>query len=425
LDSIRHTGDYMKITMNDENILSIAQLKSFLSGVGTISFNINKRGNENKQEMYDWVGNLLSKVRYFSLKKKEKGIVVSYVQSITDLSKSHIKKLIKRKKKYGKLRLSEIKKNTFPTRYDTSDIARLIETDNAHGRISGPATKRILQREYLEFKRQEFEMISHISISHLYNIRKSKRQYQSQILFIEKTQAVNRNIGERRKPQTNGKPGFLRVDSVHQGDWDKEKGVYHINLVDEETQWEIVGCVEGISEYFMTPLLEELLARFPFEILGFHSDNGSEYINCVVAKLLKKLLIDQTKSRARRTNDNGLVECKNGAVVRKHMGYVYIHKKYAREINFFYRENMDEYLNFHRPCGFARSRTDDKGKITKIYDKYLTPYEKLQTILDWQKYLKSGINENHLNKESRKLSDNQSAEKMQKAKSKLFKNFTR
>lgn len=415
----------MKITMNDENILSIAQLRNFLSGVGAISFNINKRGNRNKQEMYDWVGNLLSRVRYFSLKKKEKGIVVGYVKSITNLSKGHIKKLIKRKKKYGKLRLSENKKNSFPVVYDTSDIARLIETDNAHGRISGSATKRILQREYLEFGRTEFEMISHISTSHLYNIRKSKKQYQSQILFIEKTRAVNRNIGERRKPQTEGKPGFLRVDSVHQGDWDKEKGVYHINLVDEETQWEIIGCVEGISEYFMIPLLEELLKRFPFEILGFHSDNGSEYINFVVAELLKKLLIDQTKSRSRRTNDNGLVESKNGSVIRKHMGYVYIHKKHAREINSFYRENMDEYLNFHRPCGFATNKTNDKGKITKVYDKYLTPYEKLQTIPNWQKYLKSEITGEYLNQESKKLSDNQSAEKMQKAKSKLFKNFTR
>jgi transposase InsO family protein len=215
------------------------------------------------------------------------------------------------------------------------------------------------------------------------------------------------------------------VDSVHQGDLDKEKGVYHINVVDEETQWEITGCSEGISEYFLAPLLLELLQRFPFVILGLHSDNGSEYINYVVAEILKKLLIDQTKSRSRRTNDNALVEGKNGAVIRKHMGYGYIHKRYATEVNLFYRENMDEYLNFHRPCGFASERVSDKGKIKKIYDRYLTPYERLQTIENWQKYLKPNITEEYLNHESKKLSDNQSAEKMQKAKLKLFKNFTR
>ena len=82
--------------MNDGNILSIAQLQNFLSGVGAISFNINQRGNENKQAMYDWVGNLLARVRYFSSPKKDRSIVIKYVQSITGLSRGHIKKLIRK-----------------------------------------------------------------------------------------------------------------------------------------------------------------------------------------------------------------------------------------------------------------------------------------------------------------------------------------
>src|SRR3989338_1307287 len=105
LDSVCHTGDCMKITMNDQNVLSITQLRNLLSGVGAISFSINKRGNRNKQEMDDLVGTLLSKVRYFSLKKRERGVVIGYVQSITGLSKGHVKKLIKRKKKLCRLRV--------------------------------------------------------------------------------------------------------------------------------------------------------------------------------------------------------------------------------------------------------------------------------------------------------------------------------
>jgi transposase InsO family protein len=62
-------------------------------------------------------------------------------------------------------------------------------------------------------------------------------------------------------------------------------------------------------------------APVPFPIRGFHSDNGSEFINQTLARLLNKLLIEQTKSRLRHSNDNGLVETKNGAVIRKHMGY--------------------------------------------------------------------------------------------------------
>ena len=111
------------------------------------------------------------------------------------------------------------------------------------------------------------------------------------------------------------------------------KGVYFINLVDEVTQWEVVACVPDISELFLEPVLEACLSTFPFRVLGFHSDNGGEYINKIVARLLKKLLIDQTKSRARRTNDNALVEGKNGAVVRRHFGHGHIPKKHAEAIH--------------------------------------------------------------------------------------------
>ncbi len=418
-----HTGDDMKITMNDENIVSITQLKSFLKEVAVVGFTINNIGNKNKQEMYDWVGTVIQKFRYFSLKKRERTLVLDYIEKITGRSRPQVKKLIKKKKKFGKIKLSMVKKYTFPVRYNTSDIARLIETDNAHGRLSGPATKKILLREYSVFEKISYERISHISVPHIYNIRK-KRQYISNILFISKTQSVNRNIGERRKPTPEGKPGYLRVDSVHQGDRDLEKGVYYINMVDEVLQWEIIGAVEGISEQFLEPLLVELLDRFSFVILNFHSDNGSEYINQTVARLLKKLLIDQTKSMARRSTNNALVEGKNGAIIRKHMGRNYIQKKNAKSINRFLRENMDDYLNFHRPCGFATDYTDTKGKIKKKYETYMTPYEKLVSLPDYEQYLKPDVSATSLALISKEQSDNESGQKMQNAKSKLFKNFT-
>lgn len=412
--------------MNDENITSIAQLRSFLKDVvQSVTFSINHIGNKNKQEMYDWVDNTLLRFKYFSLKKKEKSIVLDYILKITGRSRSQIKRLAKKRKTFGRIKLSTFKKNVFPTRYGPLDIARLIETDNAHGRLSGPATKRILEREYLEYGKIEYEMISHISVPHIYNIRKKSRQYKSHTLYIGKTIAVNRNIGKRKKPEPLGKPGFLRIDSVHQGDRDSEKGVYYINLVDEVTQWEVIGCVEGISEYFLLPLLEEILDRFPFIILNFHSDNGSEYINYVVARLLEKLRISQTKSRSRRTNDNALVESKNGSVIRKHMGYSHIPRVNAKIINRFFRENMDEYLNYHRPSGFATTVIDKKGKEMKKYDQYMTPYEKLCSLPGWRQYLKPEVSAHSLKEIAVRMSDNESAQKMQKAKQKLFKNFTR
>jgi hypothetical protein len=344
---------------------------------------------------------------------------------MTNLSRDRLKKLARRRKKLRKLSVVMSGRHSFPKRYSTSDIARLIETDNAHGRISGDATKEILRRELEVYGHTAYEMIAQVSVSHLYNLRNTSRQYLSAALFLQKTQSVTVSIGRRAKPKTDGKPGYLRVDSVHQGDLDKQKGVYHVNLVDEVTQWEIILCVEGISEFFLTPALEAALALFPFCILGFHSDNGSEYINGRVAHLLEKLLIDQTKSRSRRTNDNALVEGKNASRVRKHMGHAHIPKKFAPSINDFYRAHMDVYLNYHRPCAFATETIDKRGKIKKHYDMFMTPYEKLCSIPDYRLYLCEGVTSESLATIARTESDNECATKMQKAKAKLFKTFTR
>ena len=406
----------MNIKMNDSNIVSVAQLRELVKLTGKIEFN----SSSTKEEMYKWIEEVLGRLRYFSLKKKkERGIVISYIRHMTGLSRGHVKKLIKRKRRNGRILRITGTRYRIPKVYDAEDIARLIETDNAHQRMSGRATKEILRRQFEVFDDLRYEKIRHISVSHIYNLR-GTRQYQSHILYIEKTRAVNANIGTRRKPRPDGKPGYLRVDSVHQGDLDKKKGVYHINLVDEVTQWEIIGCVEGISEEFLKSLLEELLELFPFIIINFHSDNGSEYINHIVAGLLNKLKIEQTKSRSRRTNDNALVESKNGSIIRKYMGFAHIPKQYSVLIDTFYREHMDAYLNFHRPCGFSTDKVDNRGKIVKKYDVYMTPFEKLRLIPNVEQYLKPGVTIQGLEEISRKESDNSCAANLQKAKRKLL-----
>jgi transposase InsO family protein len=90
--------------------------------------------------------------------------------------------------------------------------------------------------------------------------------------------------------------------------------------VDAVSQWQVQACVQGISEAFLLPVLMLVMAQFPFEIEGFHSDNGSEYINGKVALMLEKLRIEQTKSRSRHSNDNALAESKNASVVQEAHG---------------------------------------------------------------------------------------------------------
>ena len=119
---------------------------------------------------------------------------------------------------------------------------------------------------------------------------------------MTKTKPTQVRIGERRKPHPPGRPGFVRVDSVHPGDLDGKKGVYEVNLVDEVTQYEFVAAVEALSERFPVPVLEALIEAFPFEAKGFHADNGSQYINHRVARVLRKLHVEEfTKSRPRRS----------------------------------------------------------------------------------------------------------------------------
>ena len=211
-----------------------------------------------------------------------------------------------------------------PKRYTAADIALLASVDEAHETLSGPATKKILEREHREFNQADYERLAQISVAHIYNLRKTST-YRHRRIHYQKTNPTPVSIGERRRPRPEGKPGYL----------DGVKGVYHINAVDEVTQWQVVGATPRISETWLIPVLKAMLRQFPFRIRGFHSDNGGEFINGTVEKLLNKLLIEQTKSRPRRSNDNGLVESKNGAVIRKHIGYGHIATEHAESIHTF------------------------------------------------------------------------------------------
>jgi len=296
--------------------------------------------------------------------------------------------------------------------------------DEAHDTLSGPATQKILQREFYDFGEARYQRLATISVAHIYNLRRG-RIYRQGRLSYQPTKPTPVSIGERRAPQPEGRPGYLRVDTVHQGDLDGIKGVYHINAVDEVTQWQVVGAAPQISEAWLIPVLEAMLKQFPFRIRGFHSDNGSEFINHTLAKLLNKLLIEQTKSRPRHSNDNGLAESKNGAVVRKHMGYVHIAAEHAEAIGRFYAEHFNPYLNYHRLCGFASIQTGERGRRQRRYplDSYRTPYEKLISLSRWKQFLKPGIAPELLQQKATQRSDTITARIMQKEKMALLTNL--
>ena len=173
--------------------------------------------------------------------------------------------------------------------YTPVDIGLLAEVTLAYRHQNGKALKEVCHDMYHTYNDLRFERLAKISVSRLYDLKKTN-VFISRAGIYTKTKATAVPIGERKKPFPEGKPGYIRVDSVHQGDRDKEKGVYHVNLVDEVTQWEVMVCVPGIAESFLLPALTEALALFPFHIINFHSDNGSEYINHQVAVVLRRWL---------------------------------------------------------------------------------------------------------------------------------------
>jgi transposase InsO family protein len=300
----------------------------------------------------------------------------------------------------------------------------LAQLDLAHGTMSGPATVHLLQRALHVYGDARFERLAGLSVSHLYNLRHSKT-YLNQRVSFTKTRPVVNPIGVRRAPRPAGRPGFIRIDSVHQGDLDGTKGVYHVNAVDIVTQWEVVATCERISEAYLLPVLQDLMEQFPFEIVGFHSDNGSEYINKTVAALLEKMRIEQTKSRARHSNDNALAESKNGSVVRKAFGYSHIPQRFATVINAFCREHLNPYVNLHRPSQFAKEVVDAKGKVRKTYPQELiqTPLSKLASVPDVDKFLRPGTTIEQLQSKAQAQTDLEVATAMNVARLKLFDSF--
>jgi hypothetical protein len=295
--------------------------------------------------------------------------------------------------------------------YTGRDIKLLERTDELHLRLSEKATLAILKRETEVFGHKEYQTISKVSHSHITNLRHSPLYISG---WINHTKARLVPIGITQKPENYGKPGSIRVDSVSQ------KDVYHINTVDEITQWEIVFCVPQICEACMIPALEDIMSQYPFRIFNFHSDRGGENINYQVADLLQRLTIKQTKSRSYHSNDNALCETKNGSVIRKNMGWEHIDQKFCDKINYYCKNYFNPYLNFHRPCAFPTIETSDNGKKRKVYSTYLTPYEALKRITGSKNFLKPGQSFENLDIIAYSHSDNEWAEKMREEERKLF-----
>ena len=406
----------MVINMEEAKLATLEQIKAFLDGTSEVAFCVPKEGRN------PFIERILKRLGYGLHGRPDKGVLLRYIERMTGLSRQQVTRLVRQYRRDGKLSKQPCApRQGFTCRYTPADVALLAETDVLHSTLSGPATKKLMERAYQVFGDPRYERLASISVAHLYNLRGS-RQYQNKRRHWTKTRPTSIPIGTRRAPQPNGMPGYIRIDSVHQGDLDGVKGVYHINAVDCVTQMQFVATCEKISEAYLLPVIRQLLEGFSFVILGFHSDNGSEYINYTVAKLLEKLRVEFTKSRPRHSNDNALAESKNAAVVRKHLGYAHIPQYCASLVNAFCADYLNPYVNYHRPCFFPETITDAKGKERKKYryEAMMTPYEKFKSASKASQYLKEGVTLKQLDAQAAKMSDNEAALALNNARKKLF-----
>lgn len=408
----------MRAIMTLDQLDSLEAIQKFLDGNQRVAFSV----QGTKYERYQFIRKTLVRFVYNKANKSKKGTLRRFLAKITGYSDSQLSRLISRHNNTGKIEWKPAKENGFNRIYTSKDIEQLVKIDTLHDRPCGQTIKVLCERAVDVFGEKDYKNLAQISVAHIYNLRGSLT-YKNKRTHFDKTRSKKSTIGERCKPYPEGKPGYIRIDSVHQGDCGKQKGAYHINAVDEVTQFEVVCTVERITAQHMIPALKEMMMKFPFKIINFHSDNGTEYINGEVDKLLNTLVVQFTKSRSRQSNDNALVESKNASVVRKILGYSHIPQTFAPLINHFNLTFIYPYINFHKPCAFPEITMDKKGKVKKIYPQKnrMTPYEKLKSLPNVKNYLKQGVTFEILDKISMEMSDNEAAELLQNERRKLFK----
>ena len=408
--------------LDTHRLQTLDQVQEFLAGSEGIDLQPQSRA-----DAYAFVAKTLQRFDYALRGKADKGLLRRFLVKATGLSRAQITRLLRQHRTTGGITDRRGAPNRpFARRYTRADVGLLAETDALHGKLSGPATRALCARALHLFGDSRFERLARISNGHLYNLRHSTTYARRRGAIPQPTRPSQVAIGERRRPRPFGRPGWVRVDTVHQGDRDGIKGLYHLNLVDEVTQFQFIGSVEHIHAACLAPVLDALLRAFPFTLHGFHTDNGSEFVNREVAALLEALRIDAfTRSRARRCTDNALVESKNGSVLRKHLGHGHIPGRYAGQVNTFNQQVLSPYLNFHRPCFFPREEADDKGRIRRRYRHadVMTPYEKLKSLPDAADCLKPGTTFDQLDATATARSDNEAARALNQARERLFRSI--
>ena len=177
-------------------------------------------------------------------------------------------------------------------------------------------------------------------------------------------------------------PGWIEADTVaHCGESMAGDFCWSVTLTDVHTQWTETRAIWNRGQHAVQQRIAEVEKALPFEILGFDSDNGGEFINWHLNNYfqLRTKAVAFTRSRAYRKNDNARVEQKNWTHVRQLVGYGRLGEVVQAELlNELYVREWNLFRNFFCPV-MKHIRTEVEGSRKKrIYDKAATPFERLK-----------------------------------------------
>src|ERR1019366_3168606 len=165
--------------------------------------------------VYGWVDQTLRQQRYEGLLRSERGLVRRYVEKMTGLSRAQTTRLITVYVRGDEVKPQPYQRRRFAQRYTREDIALLAGVDEAHETLSGPATKKLLQRACYNFHETRYQSLARISVAQLYRLRGS-RAYRERRIKFQATRPTQGSIGERRKPEGRGRPGRDQGSVPHQ-----------------------------------------------------------------------------------------------------------------------------------------------------------------------------------------------------------------
>ena len=136
----------------------LEQIAAFLVSSQEVQFHA-----EGRAGVYAWVDRTLKQQNYPKLGRQQKGLVRQYMKKMTGLSRAQVTRLIHQFDKTRAVKPTVYRRRRFRRRYTAADVALLVQVDQAHGRLNGPATRQILTREYKVFGQAKYERLSRMS----------------------------------------------------------------------------------------------------------------------------------------------------------------------------------------------------------------------------------------------------------------------